>query len=250
LTDADQSQGPISLDVLYDLAIAVGVNQLSTVLDVGCATGSRARELIRRSGCTIDGIELLPQLIEWGRSQTDAEGLSDRFTIEQASIMDLPRLDASYDVVWCTDVFGTIADLQAAVGECARVLTPGGYLISYITLATDRMAPFEQAELDRSQGCVGSSMDRENIERCFAEHFDIERTIVIGGQHRQNAIEAGDHETLHDLVRASRLMTWPDRYRNVHGSVAYDAALTETFWGIYQLLGKLTPTAYLLRRRP
>lgn len=42
LTDADQSQGPISLDVLYDLAIAVGVNQLSTVLDVGCATGSRA----------------------------------------------------------------------------------------------------------------------------------------------------------------------------------------------------------------
>ncbi len=45
-------------------------------------------------------------------------------------------------------------------------------------------------------------------------------------------------------------MTWPDRYRNVHGSVAYDAALTETFWGIYQLLGKLTPTAYLLRRRP
>lgn len=247
LADADGSQAPVSLDVLYDLAIEAGVDEGSTVLDVGCATGSRSRELIRRTGCSVAGIELLPQLIDWGRDQTAAEGLTAQLTIEQGSILDLPAADAAYDVLWCTDVFGIIADLQGAVDECARVLRPNGHLISYITVATDRMAPFEQAELDRSQGCVGSSMNQQNLERCFAERFTIERKIIVGAQHRQSVIEAGDDGTLQNLLRASRLMTWPDRYRQTHGDAAYDAALTEAFWGVYQLLGKLLPSVYLLK---
>lgn len=151
---------------------------------------------------------------------TAAEGLTAQLTIEQGSILDLPAADAAYDVLWCTDVFGIIADLQGAVDECARVFRPNGHLISYITVATDRMAPFRQAELDRSQGCVGSSMNQQNLERCFAERFTIERKTIVGAQHRQSVIEAGDDETLQNLLRASRLMTWPDRYRQTHGDAA------------------------------
>lgn len=249
LTAADHSQMPITLDVLYDLADEAGVGAATTVLDIGCATGSRARELIRRTGCRVDGIEFLPQLIGWGREQTEQEGLTDRLRMEQGTIVDLARADSSYDVVWCTDVLGIIADLDRAVDECARVLRPGGHLISYVSLATDRMAAFEQDELDRSQGCVAASMNQQNLERSLARHFTIERTVAIGGQQRQHSIEQGDNETVQNLVRASRLMTWPDRYRDIHGDTAYRAALTEAFWGVYQLLGKINLMAYLIKRK-
>ena len=249
LSAAAEPQDTTTLDVLFDLAQEAGVDQTTTVLDVGCATGWRSRELIRRTGCQVDGIEFLPQLVGWGREQIEEEGFTDRLRIEEGTILDLARADESYDVVWCTDVFGIIAELDRAIDECARVLTAGGQLISYVSLATSRMAPFEQDELDRAQGSVSTSMNRENLERSFERHFSIERRIVIGGQHSQCSIEQGDDQTLENLVRASRLLTWPERYRPIHGDTAYRAALTEALWGAYQLLGKIDLTAYLLRKR-
>jgi cyclopropane fatty-acyl-phospholipid synthase-like methyltransferase len=70
LAAADASQSPQSLEVIYDLAEAAGVDNSSVLVDAGCATGERARELIRRTGCRVEGIELLPQLIEWGEAET------------------------------------------------------------------------------------------------------------------------------------------------------------------------------------
>ena len=193
-------------------------------------------------------VELLPQLIEWGTAETIEAGLADRLSIQQGSILDLPLPDAYADAVLCTDVLGLIEDLPRAVSECARVLKPDGAMISYVTVATDRMAAFEQAELDASQGTVAASMDRMALERVFGEHFTIERAVALGSQHRQHVIEHGDDETLTNLLRAARLMTWPDVYRAKHGDLAYRTALTEALWGVYQLLEKLSPVAYLLRR--
>jgi len=153
-------------------------------------------------------------------------------------------------VVLCTNVFGLIEDLPRADAECARVLKQGGAMIAHVTVATDRLAAFEQAELDASQGTVGASMDRANLEHALEEHFFIEQAVTLGSQHRQHAIEGGDDETLTNLVRAARLMTWPDVYRADHGDLAYRTALTEALWGVYQLLGKLLSIAYRLRRRP
>lgn len=249
LAAADRSRGPISLDVIYDLALAAGVDAATLVVDVGCATGGRSRELIRRTGCRVDGVELLPQLIQWGTAETLAAGLATSLSIQQGSILDLPLPDAHADAVLCTDVFGLIEDLPRAVAECARILKPGGAMISHVTVATDRMAALEQIELDASQGTVAASMNRFILERAFSEHFIVERALTLGSQHRQHAIEHGDDETLTNLVRAARLMTWPDVYRAEHGDLAYRTALTEALWGVYQLLGKLSPVAYLLRRR-
>lgn len=250
LTAADASRQPKSLDLIYDLAVAAGVDSSTVVVDVGCATGDRGRELIRRTGCQIEGIELLPQLIEWGQAATADAGMADSMRFRQGSILNLPILDEHADVVVCTDVLGLIDDLPRAVGECARVLKPGGAMVSHVTVATERMAGFEQTELDASQGTVAASMNRAYLERTFAAHFIIEQVVDLGSQHRLHAVESGDDETLVNLVRASRLMTWPEIYRAEHGDVAYRTALTEALWGVYQLLGKLSPVVYLLRRLP
>ena len=41
----------------------------------------------------------------------------------------LPFAEASFDVVWCTDVLEHLADLPAALAQIARVLKPGGTLL-------------------------------------------------------------------------------------------------------------------------
>lgn len=247
LAAADVSRRPRSLDLIYDIAEAAGVNRSTLVVDAGCATGDRSRELIRRTGCRVEGIELLPQLIDWGRAATTDAGMADSLRFRQGSILDLPLPDDHADVILCTDVLGLIEDLPRAVAECARVLKPGGAMVSHVTVATERMAGFEQAELDASQGTVATSMDRVRLEQTFAAHFVIDQVVDIGSQHRLHAIESGDDETLINLVRASRLMTWPDTYRTEHSDLAYRTALTEALWGVYQLLGKLSPVVYLLR---
>lgn len=248
LAAADATQSPQSLEVIYDLAVAAGVDNSSVVVDAGCATGERARELIRRTGCHVEGIELLPQLIEWGTAQTTAAAMADRLRFRQGSILDLPAADGSADVVVCTDVLGLIDDLPRAVAECARVLKAGGAMICHVTVSTDRMAAFEQAELDASQGTIAASMNKDVLEQAFARHFVVEQTVDLGSQHRLHAIESGNDETLINLVRAARLRTWPEAYRPAHGDLAYRTALTEALWGVYQLLGKLSPIVYLLRR--
>ena len=70
-------------DLIYDLAVAAGVDSSTVVVDVGCATGDRGRELIRRTGCQIEGIELLPQLIEWGQAATAEAGMADSMRFRQ-----------------------------------------------------------------------------------------------------------------------------------------------------------------------
>jgi ubiquinone/menaquinone biosynthesis C-methylase UbiE len=250
LAAADASPQPQSLDVIYDLALAAGIDSDSVVVDAGCATGDRGRELILRTGCRVDGVELLPQLIEWGTAATEAAGVADAMRFQQGSILDLPIPDGYADLVLCTDVLGLIDDLPQAVAECARVLKPGAAMVVHVTVATVRMAPFEQAELDASQGTVAASMHRATLERALAQHFTIEQAVDLGSQHRLQAIESGNNESLTNLVRAARLMTWPDMYRTGHGDLAYRTALTEALWGVYQLLGKLSPVVYLLRRSP
>jgi 2-polyprenyl-6-hydroxyphenyl methylase/3-demethylubiquinone-9 3-methyltransferase len=41
----------------------------------------------------------------------------------------LPFADASFDIVWCTDVLEHLSDLPAAIAQIARVLKPGGFFL-------------------------------------------------------------------------------------------------------------------------
>lgn len=70
---ADESRRPMSLDMVYDLAIVAGIDSTSLVVDGGCATGEPARMLIRRTGCRVDGVE------------TAGEGVTGAVPVERAS---------------------------------------------------------------------------------------------------------------------------------------------------------------------
>jgi hypothetical protein len=113
--------------------------------------------------------------MEWETVETIEAGLADRLSISRGrfSTCRLPTAMPTRCSALMSAASSRICRVRSA--ECAPVLKPGGVMISYVTVATDRMAAFEQAELDASQGTVAASMDRVALERASGEHFTMLR---------------------------------------------------------------------------
>ena len=50
------------------------------------------------------------------------------------------------------------------------------------------------------------------------------------------------------LLRVSRLLRNRPAYEERFGTDAYEAMLTGSLWGVYQMVGKLNPRLYVLTR--
>jgi SAM-dependent methyltransferase len=97
----------------------------TTLLDVGCGTGSHARALID-AGFAVDGVDLEPAFVELARAKCP-EG---EFFVGDMRTLDVP---GRYDVV--TSLFSAIgyvedeAGLRRAIAGMRAALNPGGVLI-------------------------------------------------------------------------------------------------------------------------
>jgi SAM-dependent methyltransferase len=130
--EADISINPVSRELLLDLAEQNGAIKDALVLDIGCANGGLSRKLLAKTGCKIEGVELLPFLVDMGIKQNEELGTgNDKFNITEGSIEDIPFLDNTFDFVFCVDVLGLAENLDASIQECARVLKPNSKALFY-----------------------------------------------------------------------------------------------------------------------
>jgi SAM-dependent methyltransferase len=111
------------LGLFCDLTLAAGLG--TAVGDIGCGTGRLARYLAAR-GLSPQGIDLSPEMIRVARR--DQPG----FDFDVADLRALPFADASLAgvVCWYSLMYLTPSDRSAAFGELARVVKPGGYLVT------------------------------------------------------------------------------------------------------------------------
>lgn len=107
------------------------------VLDVGCAAGAMAAELLRR-GADVTGIDLSPGMVEAARLRCAGRG---RFLV--ANLADpLPFPDAAFDGIVASLVLHYLRDWASPVTQLARILRPGGWLV----FSTDHPdSPFSRA---------------------------------------------------------------------------------------------------------
>ena len=94
------------------------------VLDVGCGTGNYAAVLTNATNCRISGVDPSMRMLDRARDGAPWESLV------QSNAENLPFADGSFDVVMTTDVIHHIGDRDAYFGEAARVLRPGGHIIT------------------------------------------------------------------------------------------------------------------------
>jgi SAM-dependent methyltransferase len=95
------------------------------VLDVACGTGNLAIPAAK-TGATVTGVDIAPNLIESAIARAAAEGLKAKFDVGDAE--DLPYDDASFDFVMTMfgAMFAPRPDVTAA--ELIRVCKPGGLI--------------------------------------------------------------------------------------------------------------------------
>ncbi len=161
----------------------------------------------------------------------------------------LPFRDATFDLVWLRDVLVHFESLDPAFAEFRRVLKPNGAVLVFAVFATPLLEPREAERLWRGTAVAPASADPVNFERAARDvGFSIERHEELHGEWREHSEESGERRTSGQLLRVARMVRDPERYKALIGERPYEEELGNCLYGIYQLLGKLSASVYVLRR--
>jgi SAM-dependent methyltransferase len=238
LRDAlERSLEPRGLDSLYETFGALGPKPGDLVLDAGAAKAKHAIRLVQQFAVRAIALEPLIPHRELARAAIDEAGLTDRIEVVEGAIEAMPLPNRSVDWIWCRDVLIHV-DVGPGLAELARVLRPGGALLAYVTLATDRLEPRERGEL--VDAIAIKTFDAEPLEQAAADAgFTLRSLDRLGSEWRERMIEDGSWAAGEDLLRIARL-----RRGGFEGPDAV-AAWGGLVWGAYQMLGKLCPTVYV-----
>ncbi len=157
---SDETVEQVMLDALKTFG---GENGVGDLLDIGTGTG-RIVEIFAPYFDHGIGIDLSADMLAVARVNLEKAGI-DNVQIRRGDLYALPFADQSFDVVCIHQVLHFLDNVQAALGEAARVLRPGGLMLiadfaphQVEFLRTDhnhRRLGFADAELSEAMRQVG-----------------------------------------------------------------------------------------------
>jgi SAM-dependent methyltransferase len=149
------------------------------VLDVGCGTGGILRMIAAAGlGKRWVGVDQSEAMARKAQGLADEAGLSIEF--RKGDILDPPRGDERFDLICACHMLYHVPDIDAALGNCAQLLAPGGTFVA-TTNSRGSMAPYF-AEV---RSALAERFPQINIEpspnlrfslesgaECLLRHFD------------------------------------------------------------------------------
>jgi 27-O-demethylrifamycin SV methyltransferase len=139
----DEATAALTDQMLERAAIATG----ERVLDVGCGTGRQACDLAADHGASVLGITTSATGVKAATELAAARGLGD-VAFERRDGTDNGLEDGRFDVVWALESSHLMRDRPALLGECVRVLAPGGRLV-LCDIIRKREIPFAEVRARR-----------------------------------------------------------------------------------------------------
>jgi SAM-dependent methyltransferase len=139
----------------------------SNVLEIGLGYGTVSQKLAE-SGANYTGLDIAAGPVNMVNQRLQQNGLSGRAV--QGSILEPQFTESSFDYIVAIGCLHHTGNLQLAIENCQKLLSPGGKLIFMVYYAFSyrrfRMAPLATAraiarELFGYRGVVGVSGDRE-----------------------------------------------------------------------------------------
>jgi ubiquinone/menaquinone biosynthesis C-methylase UbiE len=109
---------------------------ITSVADVGCGTGRFAEPLQSRFQARVIGIDPSREMLK--RAIQKSAGERVQYVIGQGE--DIPLRGDSMDLVFMSMVFHHFSDVSRVLGECRRVLRPGGFV--FLRAGTADRIPF------------------------------------------------------------------------------------------------------------
>ena len=109
------------------MVAAVAARSRERVLDVATGTGLVARELVRRHGCRVVGLDQSEQMLAAARARLARDGrLPSRIELVRGEAERLPFADSEFAALSFTYLLRYVDDPAATLRELARVVRPGG----------------------------------------------------------------------------------------------------------------------------
>ena len=148
----------------------------ASVLEIGCGTGSTALTLSLFTGPYL-ATDIAPQMIALAHQRL---ALSPRpalrFQVDDSDAT-ASDLDGPFDAVLAFNVLHLLDDLDAATARCARVLKPGGWLISKTPCL---LAPpvLNLREADLVAACKRQGLEVLGVERHASRGRDVRHFVV------------------------------------------------------------------------
>ncbi len=113
------------------MVTAVDAGPAERVLDVATGTGLVARELVRRYGCSVVGLDQSAEMLAGARRRLAAEpALAQRIELVRGEAERLEFAEAEFDHLTFTYLLRYVDDPGATLAELARVVRPGGRIAS------------------------------------------------------------------------------------------------------------------------
>ena len=245
----DRSLDPRPSESLFDTVGELGIGGDGVVLDIGARDARYALTLAERFGCRVVAVDPVARHVEEARAAVAAGGHGERIEVIQGRIEAIPAEDDTFDLIFCRDVLSHIPDLPMALTECRRVLKPGGHMLVYQTFATGWMESGEAARIYPDLAVAPESMDPGRLETVAAESgFSVASVDVVGSEWREAWEEDGSRRTSQRLLHAARLLRGREELMTELTETVYRVELANALWGIYQMIGKLEPRIYVLRK--
>ncbi len=246
----DRSLSPRPSGILADRLAGLGIGAGHRLLDVGCRDGAHTLALARRFGCAALGIDPVAERIAEAQAAIADAGLGERVRAVVGWIEAIPADDASIDFLWCRDMLNHVAELSIGLAECHRVLGPGGRMLVYQTFSTELMEPKEAASIYGTMGIVPQNQsDAFFEETARAVGFAIAEKDAVTSEWREFWEEDGSRKTSAQLLRIARMRRNRAELIPLLGETHYNVEIADCLWGVYQMIGKLCPTVYVLEKR-
>jgi SAM-dependent methyltransferase len=246
-TALDRSLDPRGPDAMIDLALE-RLKPESFVLDIGCRDAAYLIRLVQASRARGVGIDPVDRLIVSARAAVAEAGLGDQIELIGGVMQDIPYPDGSFDLVWCRDVIEVVDELEAGIAEIARVLRPGGELILFTVLATERLQPNDMSIIAQSLAVLPRNLNEDAVTSAFDKAgLSIILEDVVGTEWREYA-EERTQPVSRDLLRLARLRRGRDQIVADAGADIYGHIESTLHWQVFQFLGKLLPVIYIVRK--
>jgi demethylmenaquinone methyltransferase/2-methoxy-6-polyprenyl-1,4-benzoquinol methylase len=104
------------------------VREGTLVLDVATGTAAIAREIVRRTGASVIGLDQSEQMVREGVERVDGAGMAARIHFVLGHGERLPFQDGAFDAVTFAYLLRYVDDVGGTLRELARVIKPGGVL--------------------------------------------------------------------------------------------------------------------------
>ena len=147
-----------------------GLGGGTKVLDIGAGYGGSMRRIVSRFGCEATCLNISETQNDTNRAKNRRAKLEDRIRVVHGVFEDIPKADATYDVVWSQDAILHSDQRERVLAEVFRVLKPGGHFVF-----TDPM----QAE-DVPEGVLQPVYDRLQLNSLGSLRFYREAATALG----------------------------------------------------------------------